>query len=161
MTSPLIRHLARLFAVAFLFAHVGAFAQDKSAEDFLRSIYAKAYIGKDAKGIDISTRAKLDRYFVPELAKQIDDDGKTAAKRNEIGELDGDAFVGAQDWLIDSFDISARDIDLMHAEGTVKFSNAGTPSKLVVSLKRLKVGWRIEDIDWGAGGKLSALFHVH
>jgi Protein of unknown function (DUF3828) len=161
MQNAVIHHLIRWFAVALLFAQSGAFAQDKSAEDFLRSIYSKAYIGKDAKGIDVSTRAKLDRYFVPELAKQMDDDGKVAAKHQEIGQLDGDPFIGAQDWLIQSFDVHVRDIDLMHAEGTVTFSNLGKPDKVIVSLRRLKVGWRIEDIDWGEGGKLSALFHSH
>jgi len=145
----------------FFLMSVPAFAQDKSAEMFLRSIYGKAYLGKDAKGLDFSTRAQLNRYFVPELARQIDADGVAAAKRGEVGELDGDPFVGAQDWQIASFDISVQAVDASTATGTIKFSNAGTPAKIVVTLKRLKPGWRIQDIDWGEGGKLSALFRTH
>ncbi|MEP6939960.1 MAG: hypothetical protein ABI846_09360 [Rudaea sp.] len=134
-----------------------ALAQDRSAEGFLRAIYGKAYVGKDAKGIDISTRAQLERYFVPELARRIDADGSAAARRGDIGELDGDAFVGAQDWSITAFDVVVTQAGAV-ATGTVTFSNSGRPAKVIVMLQRLKSGWRIADIDWGEGGKLSALF---
>src|SRR5579862_7095986 len=72
--------LHALLALVLAFLPLFAFAQDKSAETFLRSIYGKAYIGKHAKGVDIDTRAQLDRYFTPDLAKRIDDDATTAAK---------------------------------------------------------------------------------
>jgi hypothetical protein len=150
-----------LLVVVFVALPLAGFAQDKTAETFLRSIYGKAYIGKSSKGIDIDTRAQLDRYFVPELAKRIDDDTKTAAKNGDIGELDGDPFIGAQDWEIRSFDVDVHNVDETTATGTVTFSNLGTQRKILVSLKRLKVGWRIADVDWGEGEKLSALFAKH
>jgi len=145
-------------ALVFLLVQIPAFAQNGSAETFLRSIYGKAYIGKSAKGVDIDSHAQLYRYFVPELAKQIEDDAKTAARNGDIGQLDGDPFIGAQDFEIHSFDIQVRNVDETTATGTITFSNLGTPRKILVALKRLKVGWRIADIDWGEGGKLSALF---
>lgn len=138
-----------------------ALVQDKTAETFLRSIYGKAYIGKNAKGVDIDKSAQLYRYFVPELAKQIDDDAKKAAKNGDVGELDGDPFIGAQDFEIHSFDVQVRNVDDTTATGTITFSNLGTQRKILVSLKRLKVGWRIQDIDWGEGGNLSALYKPH
>jgi|GEM_PF-378274 len=152
--------VSRSFLVVLLaFLPLFAFAQDKSAETFLRSIYGKAYIGKHAKGIDIDTRARLDRYFTPELAKAIDDDATKAAKSGDIGELDGDAFIGAQDFEIASFDISIQATDATHATGTVRFKNLGDARTVVVTLVRLKPGWRIADIDWGRdAGKLSALY---
>jgi Protein of unknown function (DUF3828) len=158
MATAAIRKGFSWAALALLLAQVPAFAQDRSAETFLRSIYGKAYIGKDANGVDVSTRANLDRYFVPELAAKIDADGAAAAKRGDIGELDGDPFVGAQDWQIKSFDISVRNVDAETATGTIRFSNSGMQAQITVALKRLKTGWRIQDIDWGEGGKLSSLF---
>lgn len=155
-------HISRraLLAILFVAMPLAAFAQDKTAETFLRSIYGKPYIGKNAKGVDIDTSAKLYRYFVPELAKQIDDDAKTAAKNGDIGQLDGDPFIGAQDFEIRSFDVQVHNVDETTAIGTVTFSNLGTQRKVLVSLKRLKVGWRIQDVDWGEGGKLSALYRT-
>ena len=134
-------------------------APPPSAEAFLRSIYGKAYIGKNAKGVDVDTRAQLDRYFVPDLAKSIDDDAKSAAKRGDIGELDGDPFIGAQDMEIAAFDISVQAADATHATGTVRFENLGDARTVIVTLVRLTTGWRIVDIDWGGdAGTLRALF---
>ena len=148
-----------LLALAFAFVSLAAFAQDKSAETFLRSIYGKAYIGKNAKGVDIDTRARLDRYFTPELARRIDDDATIAAKHGDVGELDGDAFIGAQDFAIAAFDVSIQTTDATHATGIVRFTNLGDARTIIVTLVRLKPGWRIADIDWGGqAGKLSALF---
>jgi len=148
-----------LLALVLFALPLAAFAQDKSAETFLRSIYGKAYIGKNAKGVDIDTRARLDRYFTPELARRIDDDATSAAKRGDIGELDGDAFIGAQDFEISKFDISVQATDATNATGTVRFNNLGDARSVVVTLVRLKSGWRIADIDWGGqAGKLSDLF---
>lgn len=148
-----------VIAFAFALLSCASFAQDTSAETFLRSIYGKAYIGKNAKGVDIDTRARLDRYFTPELAKRIDTDAKAAAKNGDIGELDGDAFIGAQDFEISAFDISVQATDATHATGTVRFTNLGDARTVVVTLVRLRSGWRIADIDWGGqAGKLSALF---
>ena len=155
---PISRRM--LLTLVFVALPLIAFAQDKTAETFLRSIYGKAYFGKNAKGVDIDSHAQLYRYFVPELAKQIDDDAKTAAKNGDIGQLDGDPFIGAQDFEIHSFDVQVRNVDDTTATGTITFSNLGTQRKILVSLKRLKIGWRIADIDWGGdSGKLSALYH--
>lgn len=148
-----------LIAFIALFAITPAFAADQSAEAFLRTIYGKAYIGKHAKGVDVDTRARLDRYFAPDLAKSIDDDAKSAAKRGDIGELDGDPFIGAQDMEIAAFDISVQATDATHATGTVRFKNLDDARTVIVTLVRLKAGWRIADIDWGGdAGTLRGLF---
>ena len=148
-----------LIVLVTLLVITPAWAADKSAEAFLRTIYGNAYIGKNAKGIDIDTRAQLDRYFVPDLAKRIDDDAKSAAKRGDIGELDGDPFIGAQDMEIAAFDISVQAADAAHATGTVRFKNLGDARTVIVTLVRLKAGWRIADINWGGdAGTLGALF---
>ncbi len=155
-----MRHFRNwLIALVAFFSALPALAADGSAEAFLRTIYGKPYIGKNAKGIDIDTRAQLDRYFAPDLAKRIDDDAKSAAKRGDIGELDGDPFIGAQDMEIAAFDISVQAVDATHATGTVRFKNLGDARTVIVTLMRLTVGWRIVDIDWGGdAGTLRALF---
>ena len=60
-------------------------------------------------------------------------DRKRAAKRDEVGTLDFDPFVNAQDWEISAFDIAVTDKAPVPAVATVKFSNQGKPA--VVSLE--------------------------
>jgi hypothetical protein len=70
-----------VFGLAFV-AILGApaFAADQSAQDFVAGIYA-AYKGKDAKGIRLSERGVVARYFSPALARLIDADAKAAKHR--------------------------------------------------------------------------------
>jgi hypothetical protein len=49
------------------------------------------------------------RYFEPSLATLMIKDQKPTARRGEVGTLDFDPFVNAQDWRISSFDIAVVD----------------------------------------------------
>jgi hypothetical protein len=145
------------------FASVGAHSSlgsdDSGERAFLTEIY-KAYVGKNAKGISISDMRKLERYFTPELAKLMADDAAAAERRGEVGELDGDPFIDAQDWDVASFTVEIKKQDSSHATGLVNFKNGDTPKQVVVKLVRLAVGWRIADIDWGEA-TLTSLFKKH
>lgn len=149
-----------LSALMLLLSVSASAATDQSVEAFVRSIYGSAYIGRDSKGIELSSRAQFNRYFVPDIANRMADDADAAAKREVVGTLDGDPFINAQDWQIKSFDISVHTFDATHADATVTFENMGRPFKIVLALRRLKGLWRVADIDWGTSGKLSALFHA-
>src|ERR1700688_911517 len=72
-----------------------SFAQDAAAQAFLQTVYAPYQ--KSDKGLDIGSEAKAARYFVPSLAKLIGQDVAESKKRNEVGKLDFDPFIGGQD----------------------------------------------------------------
>src|SRR5262245_22713489 len=82
---------------------VGVSAAEPSAKSFVEDIYA-AYKGKDARGVSLDSNAAVRRYFEPKLAAFIIKDRKDA--RGEVGKLDADPFIDAQDWEIDTVDIA-------------------------------------------------------
>jgi len=133
-----------------------AFA-DAAAKAFLEKIYA-AYKGKNSKGILIDTDARVRLYFEPKLAALMIKDMKAAQKRGEPGELDGDPFVGGQDWEIGPVAIEVQDLAPDKASATAKFNNAGTATTVSYDLVKLANGWRIAEITWDGNDKLSGLY---
>jgi Protein of unknown function (DUF3828) len=103
------------------------------------------------------------RYFEPSLATLMIKDRKRAAKRGEVGTLDFDPFVNAQDWQIPAFDIAISDAASGRAIATVKFSNQGKPAVVSLDLVTIKNEWRIRDITWEIDGKPQTLrgLYVH
>jgi hypothetical protein len=140
----------------FLAATGAACAAEQSAQDFVAGIYA-TYKGKDAKGVSLDTRAKIARYFTPSLTKLIDDDSKAAAKRGEVGELDGDPFIDAQDYQIDAIAIDVKESG-NKAVATATFKNFGKDTTIVMDLVKLKQGWRIDELHLPNRKSLRALF---
>jgi len=123
-----------------------AFAADDSARAFVTAIYEK-YKGKNTKGIPLDKDRDVRRYFAPALAAKIIKDGRESAKRNEVGALDGDPFIDAQDWDIAAFDIAVTEPAAGKAVATVKFTN-DTLKVVVLDLVKLKDGWRIAEITY-------------
>jgi hypothetical protein len=138
--------VAGLTAIAFAGE---AIAAEQSAKDFVASIYA-AYKGKGSKGITLDTRAKVARYFTPSLAKLINDDSAAAKKRQEVGALDGDPFIDAQDWEISDVAVDVKE-EGTKAVATVKFKNFTDDKTVVLDLVKLKQGWRIDEIKMPSG----------
>jgi Protein of unknown function (DUF3828) len=122
---------------------VGASAAEPSVKSFVEGIYA-AYKGKDARGVSLDSNAAVRRYFDPKLAALIIKDRKDA--RGEVGKLDADPFIDAQDWEIDAVDIAIREIAPDKASATVSFKSLGEQRTIVLALVKLKMGWRIADI---------------
>jgi hypothetical protein len=122
-----------------------AFAAEPSAQNFLNGIYA-AYKGKNSKGIALDNHAAYARYFTPELAKLIEDDAAAAAKAGDVSSLEGDPFIDAQDWQINSFTIAVKDTGPDKALGTVTFKNLKENMAVELDLLKLKDGWRIDEI---------------
>lgn len=139
------RHLLLGAAGALLAAP--ALAADDSARAFVAAIYA-TYKGKDSKGIQLDKAATVRRYFEPTLAALMIKDRNAAAKRGDVGALDGDPFIDAQDWDIKDADIAVAEAAPGTASATVKFVNSGTPKTVVLDLIKLKDGWRVGDITW-------------
>jgi hypothetical protein len=139
-----------------------ALAADASALTFVTDIY-NGYKGKDSPGRALDSEAAIRRYFEPSLATLMVKDRKRAAKRDEVGTLDFDPFVNAQDWEISAFDIAVADKAPGQAVATVKFSNQGKPAVVSLDLVTIKNEWRIRDITWEIDGKPQTLrgLYVH
>jgi Protein of unknown function (DUF3828) len=134
---------------------------DASALAFVTDIYA-AYKGKDAKGRPLDERS-IRRYFEPSLATLIVKDQKAAARRGEVGRLDFDPFIDAQDWEISAFDIAVerREGAPPKAAATVRFTNFDKPVTVRLDLVKLQNDWRIADIAWLRDGKTDSLRKIY
>ena len=133
-----------------------ASAADLGATAFVTAIY-NAYKGKDAKGVPLANEHIIRRYFEPTLAAAMAKDQKAAARRNEVGLLDFDPFLDAQDWDVGAFDIAVSDAAGGTAKATVKFVNQGEAMTVVLDLVQAKNDWRVYDIAWLHDGKTENL----
>jgi hypothetical protein len=85
------------------------------------------------------------------VAKLIGRDVAESKKRNEVGRLDFDPFIGGQDWAPTRIDLGvAAGATPDRATGTACFTPPGEKKESVVTLDLAKTstGWRIADIHW-------------
>jgi hypothetical protein len=146
---PLLLLIASLAAGIMALLAPPSVAQDAAAQTFLQDVYAP-YQSTD-KALDIGSERKAARYFVARVAKLIGQDVATSKKRNEVGKLDFDPFIGGQDWAptkIALAVVAAAAPD--RASGTARFTAPGEKTETVVTLDLAKTsaGWRIADIHW-------------
>src|SRR3981081_469675 len=151
------RHFAFASVLAAACAAAGTAFADAAAKAFLEKIYA-AYKGKNSKGLALATDAMVRLYFEPKLAALMIKDSKDAQKRGEPPELDGDPFVGGQDWEIGPVAITVTDLAPDKASATAKFNNAGTATTVTYDLAKLSGSWRIANISWGDNDTLRGLY---
>ena len=163
MTSPVSRRAfaGSLAAVLAMPAPLLARAAEPppTAKSFVEKIY-RAYLGSaenGASGVQLDTPEDLKRYFTPALAVLILEDEAAADKRGEEPTLDGDAFIGHQDWNIADLSVDVKEAGTK-AKATVSFTNFGKAEKVVVELLRVGTDWRIADIQWHEAGTLRGLF---
>ncbi len=130
-----------------------------SAKSFVEKIYA-TYVGnaqKGANGVQLDTPEDVKRYFTAGLASLILEDEAAADKRGEPPTLDGDAFIGHQDWDIADLRVDVKEAGAK-AKATVNFTNFGKAEKVVVDLLKVGADWRIADIQWDDASTLRGLF---
>ena len=139
---------------------IPARAADASALAFVTDIY-NGYKGNDSLGHALDSEPVIRRYFEPALAALMVKDQKLAAKRGEVGSLDFDPFVDAQEWEISEFDIAVSDTAPGKAIATVKFTNLGKPTIVTLDLVAIKNEWRIRDISWHIDGKSQTLRGIY
>jgi len=163
MNSPISRRAvaAGLAAVLAMPAPLLARAAEPpaTAKSFIEKIYA-SYAGsaqKGANGVQLDTPADVKRYFTPALAVLILEDEAAADKSGEPPALDGDAFIGHEDWDIADLTIEVKEAGAK-AKATVSFTNFGKSEKVLVDLLKVGPDWRIADIQWGDAGTLRGLF---
>jgi hypothetical protein len=152
----LTRRSLSLGAACAALAAATASAADASATAFITAIY-NSYKGKDAKGTPLDNERTIRRYFEPKLAAAMAQDQKTSARRNEVGKLDFDPFLDAQDWEVTTFDIAVGNAAAGKAQATVKFDNMGEAMTVTLDLVQVSNAWRIYDIAWLHDGKTERL----
>jgi hypothetical protein len=153
LTRRIILHTtAYLIAVcltASRFASAGsaAAANDASAVAFISAIY-NSYTTGSKDGVRIDSGRKLRRYFEPVLAGAMDKDQEYAAKQHEVGKLEWDPFIAAQDYEIEHVNVAIKDTAPAKATATVTFTNFGKPVTIALDLTAIRNDWRIYDITW-------------
>src|SRR5262249_46780218 len=106
-----------------------------------------------------SKTSYIRRTFEPKLADAMIKDFATAAKRKEVGTLDGDPFLDAQDWEIANLKVDVKTSGSDKAVATVNFTNVREPKTVTIDLVKLRGGWRIADIN-APSGSLRKLFKL-
>src|SRR6202050_3166616 len=109
-----------------------AAAADASPRAFLAAIY-DAYVGKNGNGVALDSNQMVQRYFEPSLAALIVKDQNDAAQRKEVGTLDFDPFVDAQDWDIAAYDVAINDKGPYKASRPVTFNSCGKAKTVVLA----------------------------
>jgi uncharacterized protein DUF3828 len=120
-------------------------ANDAAALAFVKSIY-EPYTKAGTDGTLIDSGKKLRRYFEPQLAAAMDKDQKAA--HGEVGSLDFDPFIDAQDWEFKAFDVALKDTAPGKITATVTFTSLKELTTIVLDLVKIKNDWRIYDITW-------------
>ncbi|MCB8820491.1 DUF3828 domain-containing protein [Microvirga rosea] len=126
-------------------------AAESTPQQFLTSIY-KNYKGSDASGVRWRG-SKAGQYFDAALTKLILQDLKES--KGEVGRIEFDPFVDAQDFDLDKLDIKIVSQDANAASALVSFNNLGEPHEIAYDLVKTPKGWRIANMTWkrsGTGG---------
>jgi hypothetical protein len=145
------RGMAMLVSAATAIAMAfGANAETPSPQAFVDGIY-KHYLGKESKGLPLSSAAVIRRYFAPPLCDVMVKDFTTAWKRGEVPQLNGDPFVDAQDWEVSDLKSTVTSTGAKTAVATVNFIMFDKPRSLTLDLVNTSAGWRIADIKWAQG----------
>jgi hypothetical protein len=153
------RSLALGFAALLSAPMLAHAAEPLTAKSFVEGIYQR-YVGdaaKNAPGVILDKPADYRRYFTSTLVTIILKDQAAAAKRDEVPTLDGDPFIGHQDWEIANLTVDAQE-DGDKASATVSFTNVGQPEKVAVSLRKVGKEWRIDDVTYADASTLRGLF---
>ena len=133
-----------------------ALADDMTALAYVTALYS-GYKGNDSPGHALDTETAIRHFFEPSLAALMVKERKIAAKRGEVGVLDFDPFVDAQEWDITDFDIAAADFAPGGARATVRFVNLGKETTVTLDVVKIKTDWRVSDIYWQHDGKVESL----
>jgi hypothetical protein len=130
---------------------------DASPEELLQRIYGPYLApGEPTSPID-DDRATLEKTFDDPLVELLLADFACQRREEGICGLDGDPFLDAQDWQLDSLVIKRLMTSLPQpgpqtAVVGVTFNNFGHATAVEYVLVRLDRGWRIHDISYPPGG---------
>ncbi len=127
----------------------------QTARAFLAALYEPSTRGPaGATPLDEKSAGK---WLTPELAKLVREMEEGPLARGEIPALHGDLFVNAQEAELASLQVKVQERAGGKATGTVTFKNSGRPVRVIVEMVRLKAGWRVADLAYDDGTRLSRL----
>ena len=108
------------------------------------------------------TAKRAIRQYFEAVACRADGQGpEVAAKRGEVGLLDFDPFIDAQEWEISEFDIALSDTARQgDRDRQVRQSRQGD-DVVTLDLVKIKSEWRVSDITWLLDGKSETLRGIY
>lgn len=125
------------------------------AEKLVADLYADHDAGR-SPFFQTEDRARVDRYFEPDLAAAIWKDAVDA--QGEVGALGFDPLYDAQDVEIKNLAVKAGPPAGSSASVVVTFDNFGKKQEIRYSLASTAAGWKIADITYGDGRTLRAAY---
>lgn len=154
----------RVLALLFVALPLGLAACNKepeaaaaSPQEFLGELYGHYNSKGPASGLDYTQKAVLEKYFTPDMVAAIEADAAKAAAAGEPPALNGDPFVGAQEWDVSGLDIAIGKSAIPDKTAAkVRFQNYAETREYSLDLALVDGAWKIADIDWGYD-KLSAV----
>jgi len=154
--------LNRLIIFLILILFVGATSvlaqtsvRRQSPDALIADLY-KAHNAKRSPFFQTRSRALLYKYFEKGLADLIWKDAITS--RGEVGVIDGDPLYDAQDMEIKAFAIGKPAYENGKAKVLVTFTNFGEAKKITFIMGNSRVGWRINDIEYGDHGTMRSAY---
>lgn len=147
----------RALALMFIALPLGLAACSKepmaptaSPQEFLGELYGH-YNGKGPEaGLDYTQKSVLEKYFTPATVAAIEADFARAAAAGEPPALNGDPFVGAQEWDVSGLDIAVgKSAAPDSTMAKVRFQNYAETREYTLDLALVGGAWKIADIDWG------------
>jgi Protein of unknown function (DUF3828) len=138
---------------------ITANAEIASPQPFIDGIY-KHYLGKNSKGLALSSDAIIRSYFAAPLADAMVRDFAAARKAGEVPMLNGDPFIDAQDWEIANLKTVVKSTGSNTAVAIATFVIFMEPRTVTLDLVNTPAGWRIAEIR-SASGSLRALYKLN
>ena len=126
-----------------------------TAREFLEGIYAP-YARRPPAPRPLDDKS-LERCLTPALLQLVHEMEEGPAARGEARALTGDPFVNAREAELASLQVKVQELGPGKAVGTVTFRNRGKAARVTAELTRLKAGWRIADLAYEDGTRLSRL----
>jgi hypothetical protein len=129
-----------VLAAGFVLAFSGmAAAQPYDTPDALLQAFYGQYLDADAGFGD-------EAAFRSSGLQALYDADAEATRDGEMGALDFDPFIDAQDWEITDLEIGAAGIAGDYASAEVSFKNFGEARTLRYDLAKEDGGWKIDDV---------------
>ena len=145
-----LAHLAVLFVLSA--SESSAAGQIVAADAAIRALYAadKSFIDGKGQGV-MGSKALRERFLSKSLLRAIDLDERSAAKRKEPPNLEGDPFLDSQE--LDSQEPDFKDLKVTpisqegdRAQVLADFARIGGRETLTYSLVREGGAWRVDDV---------------
>jgi predicted NUDIX family NTP pyrophosphohydrolase len=137
----------------------GAAAATQVAPEAVVAELYKQHDGKKSPFFQDKDRGAIDKYFSKSLGDMIWKDAVTSHKEEGVGAIDFDPLYNAQDVDIKNLKVGTPDVKGDKATVPVTFDNFGKKQTVKFLMAQEKGAWKINDIDYGDGFKLTKVLN--